>query len=176
MSLIDAIQWSVVGSLAILAAASDLRTGRIPNALTLGAAAAGVLFWVANAGFEGLGSSLLGFVIGLAAFFPLFAVGGMGAGDVKLLAAFGAWLGPSGAIWAAIWGSLAGGVFALVVAGWSGYLSEAIRNVTTIAGVWSAVGPSRVAGVTLADAGGPRLAYAVPIGIGAVVALWFGFD
>jgi prepilin peptidase CpaA len=110
----------------------------------------------------------------LVLFLPLFALGGMGAGDVKLLAAFGAWLGPMGALWTALWASLAGGVFALVVAAWRGYLADALRNVVVIVGVWRAAGPSQVPGLTLADAGGPRLAYAVPIGVGAVVALWLG--
>jgi prepilin peptidase CpaA len=100
----------------------------------------------------------------------------MGAGDVKLLAAFGAWLGPIAVLWAALWASLVGGVFAVVVAAWNGYLSEAIRNVTTLVGVWRVVGPSAMPAMTLTDASGPRLAYALPIGIGAVVALWFGID
>jgi prepilin peptidase CpaA len=174
--VIDAVAWSVVGGLAVIAAAGDLRTGRIPNVLTFGAAAAAFLFSTVHAGLGGLGTSMLGYVVGLVAFFPLFAVGGMGAGDLKLLAAFGAWLGPIGVLWAAIWASLVGGAFALTIAVWNGYLTQAIRNLATIVGVWSIVGPSRVAGLTLTDTSGPRLAYAVPIGIGAVVAFYFRFD
>ena len=45
---------------------------------------------------------------------PLFLLGGMGAGDVKLLAALGAWLGPGDAFWLAIYASMAGGVIAVV--------------------------------------------------------------
>jgi hypothetical protein len=77
-------------------------------------------------------------------------------------------------LWAALWASLAGGVFALVVAAWRGYLPDAIRNVGVIVGVWRAVGPSQVPGLTLDDSAGPRLAYAVPIGVGAVLVLWLG--
>jgi prepilin peptidase CpaA len=96
----------------------------------------------------------------------------MGAGDVKLVGAFGAWLGPMGVLWAAMWASLAGGVLALVIASWRGYLLEALRNVGAMVGVWRVVGPSPVAGMTLRDSRGPRLAYALPIGIGALLALW----
>jgi prepilin peptidase CpaA len=175
VSVVDAVEWTAIGGLAIVAAARDVQTGRIPNALTLGAAAGGILVSAAQAGLAGLGASVLGFVVGLAAFFPIFAVGGMGAGDVKLLAAFGAWLGPVGAISTAISASLVGGVYALAIAIRSGYLREAVRNLTTLAAVWSAVGPSTIPGMTLENARGPRLAYAVPIGLGAVIVQWFGF-
>ena len=118
--------------------------------------------------------SLFGWLIGVALFFPLFALGGMGGGDVKLLAAVGAWLGPMGAIRAAIWASLAGGVMAVVVGISSGYLSAALRNLFALVAVWRTVGPSPISDLTLAESRGPRLAYAVPIGIGAIVALWLG--
>ena len=52
-------------------------------------------------------------LLGVALFFPFFALGGMGAGDVKLLAALAAWLGPIDAIYLAIFTSMAGGVIGL---------------------------------------------------------------
>jgi prepilin peptidase CpaA len=107
-------------------------------------------------------------------FLPLFLVGGMGAGDVKLLAAFGAWLGPTGTLWAVLWTALAGGVLALVVGAAHGYLREAFRNLGAMLFLWRTVGPSPIPGMTLGDARGPRLAYAVPISAGAVLALWLG--
>jgi prepilin peptidase CpaA len=165
-------EWIVVGGVATVAAMFDLRTGRVPNVLTFGAVAAGVLVAVTLNGLSGLGTSLLGCVVGLALFFPLFALGGMGAGDVKLLAAFGAWLGPVDVFWAAIWASLVGGGMAIVVGAWSGYLSEAVRNLLTMGVIWHSGGASPTAGLTLRESRGPRLAYAVPIGIGAIVALW----
>jgi prepilin peptidase CpaA len=169
-----AIEWTVVCGLAIVAAVCDVRTGRVPNVLTFGAAAAGLVMSVVLPGPGGLSAGLLGCVVGLALFFPLFALGGMGAGDVKLLAAFGAWLGPVDVLWAAIWASLVGGGLAVVVGAWRGYLSEAVRNLVTMAAIWHAGGASPTAGLTLGESRGPRLAYAVPIGIGAVLALWLG--
>ena len=166
------IEWTAVGGVAALATFSDLRTGRIPNALTFGAMAGGLLFSAIHAGGAGLATSLLGGVVGLALFFPLFALGGMGGGDVKLLAAVGTWLGPFGALQAALWASLAGGVLAVIVGLSRGYLAAALRNVSALLWVWRTVGPSRVSELTLSESKGPRLAYAVPIGIGAIVALW----
>ena len=56
----------------------------------------------------------------------------------------------------------------------SGYLRQALRNLFAILNVWRVLGPCRVAGLTLDDATGPRLAYAVPIAAGAVLALFRG--
>jgi|SRR5262252_8676310 len=166
------VEWTALAALAVVAAVGDVRTGRVPNRLTLGAAAAGLLFSAAQSGGSGVAASLSGYVVGLALFLPLFALGGMGGGDVKLLAAFGAWLGPSGALWTGLWASLVGGVFAIVAAVSRGYLLEAFQNLGALAAVWRTVGPTPVAGLTLSDARRPRLAYAVPIGIGAMLALW----
>src|SRR5262249_8995071 len=156
-------------TLAVVAAFGDVRTGRVPNTLTFGAAAIGLLFSAAHGGSSGLGASLLGYVVGLGVFLPLFALGGMGCGDVTLLGAFGAWLGPTGALGAAVWASLVGGAFAIVVAALHGYLSEALRNIGALVAVWRTVGPARVPDMTLSEGRGPRLAYAVPIGIGAIL-------
>ena len=169
-----AVKWTFVAALALAATAWDLRFQRVPNALTFGAA--GLAFLVSGlvAGVGGLVQSLFGCLVGLALFLPLFVVGGLGAGDVKLLAAFGAWLGPTGALLAALWASLVGGVLALVVGAAHGYLLEAFRNLGVIVSIWRTVGPSPIRGVTLGDARGPRIAYAVPISVGALLALWLG--
>ncbi len=166
------VQWACVGGLAASAAISDVRTGRIPNALTFGGAAAGLAWSAAHAGVGGVATSVLGCLTGLALFLPLFALGGMGGGDVKLLAAIGAWLGPVGAVQTALWGSLAGGVVALAVGLSHSYLREAFRNLLAMLAVWRTVGPLPVGGMTLNDSRAPRIAYAVPIGIGALAALW----
>jgi hypothetical protein len=82
------------------------------------------------------------------------------------------WLGPWGVVLAAFWAAIAGGVLAVAVSAQHGYLGRAARNLWTMAAVWRATGIAPVAGLTLAEARAPRLAYAVPIAIGAVVALW----
>src|SRR5580765_7089499 len=127
LPVITTVTWGATGVLAVVAAVADVRTRRVPNALTFGAAAAGMGYATVHGGLGGLESSVLGCLIGVGLFLPLFALGGMGGGDVKLLAAFGAWLGPLGVLWAAIWASLAGGILALAVSIRRRYLREALR-------------------------------------------------
>jgi len=110
--------------------------------------------------------------VGAALFFPLFALGGMGAGDVKLLAAIGAWLGPAGAVWTGLFGAVAGGIMALVVALARGYASTAMRNLGRLLHVWSVAGVQPVEGLTLDNTASPRLPYALPLAAGAMVTLW----
>ena len=84
---------AIVVVIAILAVIFDLRSRRIPNWLTLGAAAAALIYALATGGFVGLRQAVLAWTVGAAIFFPLFALRGMGAGDVKLIAGLAAWLG-----------------------------------------------------------------------------------
>jgi len=84
-----------------LAAASDLRSKKIPNTLTVSAAVAGLIFQIIKGAIEGggygaltgVGISLGGFATGFGILLVLWLMGGGGGGDVKLMAALGAWLG-----------------------------------------------------------------------------------
>jgi prepilin peptidase CpaA len=169
--MMSSIQIAAV-TLVLLACIPDLRTRRIPNALTLGAAVVAFAFHAATAGLPGLATSAGGWLLGVALFLPMFALRGMGAGDVKLLAAVGAWLGPGQVIWVALITSVAGGVLALIVAAWHGYLRTAVTNVYALLMHWRLSGVQPLERVTLAGSSGPRLAYAVPIAVGTVVTLW----
>jgi prepilin peptidase CpaA len=93
----------------------DLRTRRIPNRLTVAAAAVAIALGVAKAGWHGAVISAAGVLTGLAIFLPLCLAGKLGAGDVKAMGAVGAFLGPVGALLAAIYTLLAGGIAAVVV-------------------------------------------------------------
>src|SRR5688572_2362189 len=86
-----------------VACVTDVRSRRIPNVLTFGAAAAALLFHLFVAGTGGLQTAVGGWLVGTVLFLPFFALGGMGAGDVKLLAALGAWLGPRETVWLALY-------------------------------------------------------------------------
>lgn len=163
---------SAVLILGALACYYDLRTRRLPNLLTLGSAVAALLYAVSTVGLGGAVASISGWAAGLALFLPLFALGGLGAGDVKLLAAFGAWLGPMAALWTALYASMAGGVMALVVALATGYLGQALRNVSFLVTFWRTVGVKPLPELTLQSARGPRLPYALAITAGAVAVLW----
>jgi prepilin peptidase CpaA len=159
-------------AIGLAACVTDVRSRRIPNVLTFGAAAAGLVAHGAFDGFQGLLTGGAGWLVGAAVFIPFFLLGGMGAGDVKLLAALGAWLGPRDVFWLAIYASLAGGVMAIAVATATGYLRTAVMNVYRLIAYWCLVGPRPLPAVTLERTEGPRLAYALPIFAGTVTTLW----
>ena len=90
------MQWPTLIVLAVVCVATftDLRSRRIPNWLVLPFFVVGVAVSCFLHGWHGLGHSLGGAGLGLLLYGILFFMGGMGAGDVKLCAAIGAWIGP----------------------------------------------------------------------------------
>jgi prepilin peptidase CpaA len=159
-------------TLAGLACVTDLRTRRIPNVLTFGGALVAPIYWFATSGGVGFLTSIGGWATGAALFFPMFALGGMGAGDVKLAACLGAWLGPSASLYVALYSALAGGVMALAVALATGYFTTALRNVWLLLAHWRVVGLRPLPELTLETASAPRLPFALPIAAGAAAAMW----
>lgn len=102
----------------VAAVVEDLRFRTISNWTTLGAMVAGVAYHTVTGGWSELGSSLLGLVVGFCAFLVFYLLGGMGGGDVKLMAGFGAILGGATAsVQAAIFAAGVGGILALAVLG-----------------------------------------------------------
>lgn len=158
--------------LAAVACGWDLRTRRIPQVLTLGGALAGLVFHVVNGGWNAGVASVAGWAVGIAIFFLPFALGGLGGGDVKLLGAIGAWLGPMNALWVGLYAGAAGGVLAVFVALTKGYLFQAVGNVGMMLAYWRLNGVKPLPEITLEHSRGPRLAYAVPILAGTLVTLW----
>lgn len=94
----------------------DLYTRRVPNTLTMGIAAAGIAMAALDVTNLGVAGALAGFALGLVLMLPGHVIGATGAGDVKLFAAFGAWLGPTQIAIAFLYTALAGGVLAVIVA------------------------------------------------------------
>jgi len=156
----------------LTAAVIDVRTHRIPNILTFGSAAVALVYHAWTGGLSGLGASAGGWAIGVALFLPLFLLRGMGGGDVKLLGAVGAWLGPMGVLHAGLYSVLAGGVLALVIGGMHGYLRKAFSNIWGLLGMWRTAGIQPLPGLTIEDSVGPRLAYGVAIAAGTVATVW----
>jgi prepilin peptidase CpaA len=166
------MQSEAVVFIAVAAGVWDLRTRRIPNALTFGAAAGACLLALMDGGLSGLGRSAAGLFIALVIFLPVYALGGMGAGDVKLLAALGAWLGARDASRMALYTALAGGLLGVIVTISRGYFISALRNIAALFGFWFRFGIRPHPDFTIHSGSSPKLAYAIPIGIGAVTALW----
>jgi len=147
----------------------DFRYRRIPNALTFGGALAGLLLVVrADPDWQTLALSAGGGVFGLLLFLPSYAIGKMGAGDVKLLGMVGVFVGPGGVLWAAAWSVIAGGALALLwLLGTWGVRGFALRTLGTLTAV-------RLSGSTPRDSGArgsamkSKMPYAAAIAVGAV--------
>jgi prepilin peptidase CpaA len=106
----------------------DFARRRISNVLTVGAVLLALsLHFVIN-GYGGVLAGLGGFAIGLAIFSPFFFLGGMGAGDVKTMAAAGAFLTPWPSLLAAGLSLIAGGVLGFAVLAWRGGVVETFRG------------------------------------------------
>ena len=156
----------------------DLRSRRIPNVLTFGAAAAAFAYHLTTGGVGALGQSALGWLVGVLVFIVPFALRGLGGGDVKLVAALGAWIGwndsfmAGGVIWLALYTAIAGGVMAIGVSMAYGYSRIALRNVGLLLCHWRVAGLTAVPDITLEGSSAPKLADAVPILVGMVATLW----
>ena len=75
----------------VVAAVIDGKQLKVPNWITFPMILSGWVYSAYAFGFEGIGWSLVGTAVGLAVLMPAYAIGGMGAGDVKLMAGIGAW-------------------------------------------------------------------------------------
>lgn len=108
-------------------AAWDLATGRIPNALTYPACVFALVLAVSTGGWSGLGGAAAGFAIGFLPFFALYLLGGMGGGDVKLMATVGAFTGAALAVDVLLASVLIGALIAVLLAIWEGQAVAAAR-------------------------------------------------
>ena len=173
---------SVLMVLLAVAAVSDYRTYKIPNLLTGG----GILFaLVYNASIPpyphadwtwAAGGMLLGFAVMI----PMYAVRIMGAGDVKLMAMVGAFVGPSGTIYALMFTVITAGIAALLMAARNRVTLRMLVNVRALLRgmVWSAVSAGRPSIQSVAIASVGKLAYGVSIAVGTtsyLVAEQLGF-
>ena len=132
----------------LLALVFDLRERRIPNQIVLLALVSGLLLnfmgpqtagnnaglFTATPGALGISGALLGALVGLALFLPLYLLRATGAGDVKLMAGIGSFTGAGAAVNIALFILLAGGVLALVRMVWAGNSRRVIANVSMALG------------------------------------------
>ena len=147
-----------------LAVRQDLAQHRISNVLTFGGLAAALVLAFLSHGLEGAMFALAGAALGLACLLPLYLCKGMGAGDVKLMAAAGAFLGPINAFIATLATLAVGAVLAIAVVAWR--VME-LRSAAVAAG-----GPEPGFRVALALAGKERFPYAAAIAIGVLATMW----
>jgi prepilin peptidase CpaA len=143
----------------------DLRTRRVPNVLTGGLAAAGILLSAFGTSDVSVMSSLGGLAIGLALMLPGHIIGATGAGDVKLFAAAGSVVGVGRVMPAFLYAMLAGGAIALLVA----IQRRRLKHTLATTAALIATGAANVSEIESPKANN-RFAYAPAIAIGTVLA------
>jgi len=151
----------IVIAMVLTAAATDLQRRRIPNWLTFGAWLVALPVQMTIHGLAA-GTSVwaLGWLTGFGIFLPLYLMRGMAAGDVKLMAAVGAWLGADLALWIALATFVMGGAWALTQVLLSGKARQLARN---------------LGGIVLTGQGGPSvgsLPYGAVIAAGTLTMLF----
>lgn len=156
----------------IAATCTDIQRHCIPNILSLGGIVLGLGFQIWAFGVDGLLIGMGGFGVGLLILLPFYAFGGMGAGDVKLMAAVGTFLGPFNALLAAACTLMAGGVLGLIVLlirrGGMASLHRygSTLHCLVVTGQFSYIPPAAD------EAAATRFPYALAILTGTVIALW----
>lgn len=153
---------------------TDLKSRRILNHITFSVIAFGLFYHLIDGGWQGMLFSGKGFLLGLALLLIPFALGGMGAGDVKLLAAIGALKGSAFVFSSFLYICLIGGVLALGVLLLKGKVKDTARRMLWSLGL---VRTSPRTSLQLLDSKELHysLPYAVPIALGTLSAyFWSG--
>ena len=148
----------------------DIRSHRIPNFLVLAGLCVGLALHTFSTGGSGIGYALTGLAVGFGLFIPLYMFRAMGAGDVKLMAMVGAFLGPASTLGAVLTTLLAGGLLAIAVALWKGVLSTMVTNIRFMMTHASVSAMSGVGmGIEPLSTTAAKLPYAVAIAAGTLV-------
>jgi prepilin peptidase CpaA len=158
--------WPTVAVVAV-ATFTDLRSRRIPNWLVFPFLLAGIMASGWLHGWQGVAQSVEGLLLGGGLFGIMFLLGGMGAGDVKLCAAIGAWIGPAQLLIALVLTGLAGGVMVIGWAIYAGFLKDLFRGTGDLVFGWNS--GSRP---TLRDSMRRKMPYAPAIAIGTLMSFF----
>jgi prepilin peptidase CpaA len=168
--LLENWQVKIVAVILIWAAWIDGKQLRVPNWITFPMVLSGLIINTVLAGWGGLGMGLLGMVTGLMCLLPLYAVGGMGAGDVKLMAGMGAWLGWEVTLYAFCASAIVGAVLAVLMVARKRAFEKHAVNFLVILNEWMTIrDPSKLS--EIAAERKPRmmlLPYGIPICIGSI--------
>jgi len=165
---------------ALVASWNDYRRHRVPNWLNAAVLGTGLATQALFGGWSGVQAALAGIFVGFAPLLLLWLMKAMGAGDVKFMAAVGAWLGPQMTLWALVVGGLAGGVMALAMIAVQRNWRQATANMGALAAKASYFGMAfgGTGGVPALSASRAVLPYAIPLSIGTLVVVlseYFGW-
>ena len=169
--------WLVTIVLVVAATIDGLKL-KVPNWITFPMVISG---WIYSAGFsqyagwEGLLYSLGGTVVGLGVMLPLYSVGGMGAGDVKLNAGIGAWVWIQVTLYAFCATAIVGGILAIAMVIWSGSWEHHRQQFWKI---WNEIvtirDPEKLSEIAAERKPTMRLLpYGIPMAIGTIGYFWF---
>jgi prepilin peptidase CpaA len=175
-------RFAVLSALLITAAIVDCRTYKIPNWLTVGGTLFGLCYsaMAAVAPADGFLWATKGFLLVFAFTLPLYMLKTMGAGDVKLMAMAGAFLGASDGFYSVIATFIVGGVAALGLSLLNGVLGRMLGNIRSVAEsmALSMIGGARPNAQIAAGISVGKMPYGVSIAggtIGYLVAKQIGF-
>lgn len=124
---------AALGTVLLVAVINDIKYKKIPNALTFSTMLAALIYHSAINGFGGLLFSIEGIAAGVALLIAPYLMGGMGAGDAKLMGAVGGLLGPKGVFLAFLFTALAGGLYALALLLSRGFIRNTFRRYALMA-------------------------------------------
>jgi prepilin peptidase CpaA len=151
--------------------ASDVRTRRIPNLISGLGIAIGLALNASHAGSAGLLASASGLLVAVALLLFPFAMGGLGGGDVKMMGAIGALLGPRVTLEALLFGMILGGAIMVVHLARRRRLRETVVKVGTMATASVLGGSLDPLRISAAQPGAIALPYSVPLGLGTIAVL-----
>ncbi len=161
--------WGAI-SFATAGAVCDIRTHRLPNALTYCGIASGILVRTLLDGWRGMGQALLGGLIGGGAFLVFFLLQGLGAGDVKLMTAIGSWAGWQQSFVVLLATAIAGGLLAVAYMIWNRRVAQTIRNMGALARSFRDSGIRPHPEINLNNSRCIRIPYAIAIAAGTLYA------
>jgi prepilin peptidase CpaA len=169
--------WPVrlVCGLLIWAAYIDGKQLRVPNWLTYPMVFSGLVYSFWAGGWAGLGDGLLGMLVGLACLLPLYAVGGMGAGDVKLLAGVGAWMGVATTFYGFCVSAVVGAVMAVLMVLYRRSVSKHYSQLLLILSEWMTIKNPKELSRIAAERKPTMLLlpYGIPICIGCIAYFFY---
>jgi len=126
------VPMSIVAVVALIAAVVDVRLFKVHNRLTVPLAVSGLVFHSLQTGWGGFAFSLFGLVVGFASLIVFYAMGGIGAGDVKLMAGVGAWIGAWLTLDVLLIACIAAGVYSLILMISAGGVRHVMTNLSIL--------------------------------------------
>ncbi len=168
----DTIYLTAAVSCAVGGAYCDYRSRQIPNSLTATSTLLALVLHALLGGWRGVGTAALAGLAAGSVFLVFYLAGGMGGGDVKLIAAVAACAGPSHVVGILITTALVGGIFATVLALVSGQLRKTLLNVLTLLSHHRSAGLTPHPDLNLENSRALRLPYGIAIGAGTILTLF----